>query len=557
MRRDVGSRRARLGAALTGVALFAARSLGADELEKLLKRPLSAGAVAMLVPYAAAPAASERLAAALKSPDAAVRGAAARVANVAAAAGLADGVAEALRSEGDARAALEEMRMLVSIRGAPADATVLDAARRFAPALDGPVLEIYARARGMAAVAAYFDAFRELAATRSTLHDFFRIATRGQADSLAAAAALALGRRDAAAWQAVLSVASELGHPLTSNVVQAALGSGQIVFRGEAAWYLAKSYSEAKPSNTEELLAALGDGPTSDELAADPEMRFGAEILRRVLGRPPVEDPGWISCLESSTTCHLDTDFAESPLLAYLTAREREAVVRRNEANRPPELKSSAIKRSDFYSPESETLVRLVGGIPDGVARGLLELEGCASGPAVRYFSVANVEFRRDGIPRHVAIGVEPRGGACHRTASALFLMSLAPESVTDPSAVGPAPYVATFNPKSFACTGPGPDASNDVVRVRGRVVAPTLVQRVEPVYPYEARKAGEHGVSVYEAIISRAGCIEDLRLISTSKPRLDLNGLEAISQWTYRPATVDGRPVRVYLTVTVTYRLN
>jgi protein TonB len=554
--RRIARLRRHLPGVLAGVALLGAAVLRADDLEKLLKRPLSPGSVALLVPYAGAPAGAQRIADALESPEPALRGAAARVANVAAAAGLVDGVAGALGTETDPRAALEEMRMLVSIQGAAGDAAVLEAARRFAPALDGLLLEVYARARGMAAVPLYFGAFHGLTPSASSLRAFFRIATRGQADSLAAAAALALGRHDAAAWQAILAVASKLGTPLTSHVVEAALGSGQIVFRGEAAWYLAKSYSGAKPTDSEEILAALGDGPTSEDLAADPEMRFGAEILRRVLGRTPVEDAGWISCLESSTTCHLDTDFAESPLLAYLTEREREAVIRRNEANRPPELKASAGNRTAPTSSESATLIRLVGGIPDGVARSLLELEGCASGPAVRYFSVANVEFRADGIPRHVAIGVEPTGDACHRTASALFLMSLAPESVTDPSAEA-APYVATFNPRSFACASPGPAAGTDVVRVRGKVVAPKLVQRVEPVYPAAARKAGEKGVSVYEAIISRGGCIEDLRLISSSKPRLDLNGMEAISQWVYRPATVDGEPVRVYLQVTVTYRLN
>ncbi|HEX4439263.1 MAG TPA: energy transducer TonB, partial [Thermoanaerobaculia bacterium] len=366
--------------------------------------------------------------------------------------------------------------------------------------------------------------------------------------------------RDTAAWRAILAVASHLGTPLTSKVIEAALGSGQIVFRGEAAWYLAKSYSGTKPSDAEELLAALGNEPTSDELVADPEMRFGAEILRRVLGRPAVEDDGWISCLESSTTCHLDSDFTESPLLPYLTAREREAVIRRNEASRPPdskapESKPSASKVRAVSSPTAP-LLRLVGGIPDGVAGSLIDQEGCESGAAVRYFSVAQIEFRSDGIPRHVAIGVEPSGGACHRTASALFLMSLAPDSATDPTTES-TPYLATFNPKSFACTSPGPGTGADVVLVRGKVVKPKLEHRVEPLYPEAARKAHEQGVSLYEAIISQSGCVEDLQLMSSSKPRLDLNGMEAISQWVYRPATIDGNPVRVYLNVTVTFRLN
>ncbi|HEX4439588.1 MAG TPA: hypothetical protein VH854_05930, partial [Thermoanaerobaculia bacterium] len=231
----------RLSGVVAGLALLGASFSRADELEKLLKRPLSPGSVALLVPHAAAPAAAERIAAALRSPDPAVRGAAARVANVAGSAGLVGGIAEALHSESDARAALEEMRMLVSVQGASADTAVFEAARRFAPALDGPVLELYARARGLTALPVYFDQFRGSALSATSRVKFFRLATRGQPDALAAAASLALGRRDTAAWRAILAVASHLGTPLTSKVIEAALGSGQIVFRGEAAWYLAKS----------------------------------------------------------------------------------------------------------------------------------------------------------------------------------------------------------------------------------------------------------------------------------------------------------------------------
>jgi outer membrane biosynthesis protein TonB len=38
--------------------------------------------------------------------------------------------------------------------------------------------------------------------------------------------------------------------------------------------------------------------------------------------------------------------------------------------------------------------------------------------------------------------------------------------------------------------------------------------------------------------------------------PRLDIEAVLAVSQWRYRPATADGKPVRVFLTVTVTFTL-
>jgi TonB family protein len=245
--------------------------------------------------------------------------------------------------------------------------------------------------------------------------------------------------------------------------------------------------------------------------------------------------------------------------VAYLTPRERDAILRRNEANRPPELKAgNPPAKISPPAKEKDTLLRLVGGIPDGVVSDLFRVEGCISSAAIRWFSVAVVEFRPDGIPRHVEIHVEPSGTACHRTASTLFAMSLAPESMADPSRER-APYLASFNPKVFRCTAPPPEpsASADLLLVRGKVQAPRLVERVEPLYPKEQRRKGEQGVSVYEAIINTFGCIEDLRLIRSSTPVLDIMGMEAVSQWAYRPGTLNGQPVRVFLTVTVTYRLN
>jgi TonB family protein len=175
---------------------------------------------------------------------------------------------------------------------------------------------------------------------------------------------------------------------------------------------------------------------------------------------------------------------------------------------------------------------------------------------------VAVVEFRADGAPRHASIKLAPDRDSCRRVAQTLFLMSRPPDSVADPSA-DRAVYLVPLRSAAIACTespgdvAPKAAAESDVVRVRGRVQAPKLDKRVEPAYPEAVRKKHEQGVSVYEAIITRTGCVTDLRLVRSSYPELDMLGMEAIAQWKYRPAALDGRPVRVYLSVTVTYRLN
>ncbi len=47
------------------------------------------------------------------------------------------------------------------------------------------------------------------------------------------------------------------------------------------------------------------------------------------------------------------------------------------------------------------------------------------------------------------------------------------------------------------------------------------------------------------------------MEVLKSADPALDLEAARAVTQWKYRPAMLDGRPVRVYLTVTVTFRLN
>jgi periplasmic protein TonB len=84
----------------------------------------------------------------------------------------------------------------------------------------------------------------------------------------------------------------------------------------------------------------------------------------------------------------------------------------------------------------------------------------------------------------------------------------------------------------------------------------PVLVDRVEPVYPETARRARLSGFVVLEAIISTRGRVEDLRVLRSADPLLDAAAVEAVSRWRYRPATLGGRAVRVYLTVTVDFTL-
>ena len=103
----------------------------------------------------------------------------------------------------------------------------------------------------------------------------------------------------------------------------------------------------------------------------------------------------------------------------------------------------------------------------------------------------------------------------------------------------------------------PRPDSPDEKTYVPGGDVrAPVLLQRVEPDYPEVARKARIESVVILQAIIGPTGAIEDLRLVKSLFPALDESALAAVRRWRYRPATLNGRAVRVLLSVTVDFRL-
>ena len=97
---------------------------------------------------------------------------------------------------------------------------------------------------------------------------------------------------------------------------------------------------------------------------------------------------------------------------------------------------------------------------------------------------------------------------------------------------------------------------STEPIRVgRGGVRAPTVVQRVPPVYPPEARTARVEGIVVLEATISTTGEVSAVEVLR-SVPLLDEAAAAAVEQWRYEPVLVDGEPVPVVMMVSINFQL-
>lgn len=92
-------------------------------------------------------------------------------------------------------------------------------------------------------------------------------------------------------------------------------------------------------------------------------------------------------------------------------------------------------------------------------------------------------------------------------------------------------------------------------VRVSAGVQEGMLVHKVQPVYPPLARQARIYGQVVLQAVISKAGTIENLHLVS-GHPMLTQAAMDAVKQWRYRPYILNGEPVEVETQVTVNFTL-
>lgn len=89
---------------------------------------------------------------------------------------------------------------------------------------------------------------------------------------------------------------------------------------------------------------------------------------------------------------------------------------------------------------------------------------------------------------------------------------------------------------------------------ITGDMVKPQLLVKVEPAYPNVARIARLGGRVTVKAVIGLDGSVESAEISSSSSPLFDDAARDAVLKWRYRPALMNGKPVRVYFTVAVEF---
>ena len=93
------------------------------------------------------------------------------------------------------------------------------------------------------------------------------------------------------------------------------------------------------------------------------------------------------------------------------------------------------------------------------------------------------------------------------------------------------------------------------IVELAPEVAEGSLLHRVEPEYPEEARQLRIQGAVVLEVRIGRDGAIQDVKLVS-GQPLLAAAAIAAVKQWRFKPRMLKGQPVEMQTRVTLNFRM-
>ena len=72
---------------------------------------------------------------------------------------------------------------------------------------------------------------------------------------------------------------------------------------------------------------------------------------------------------------------------------------------------------------------------------------------------------------------------------------------------------------------------------------------------PPAPAKLEKQGTVIIDSIIDEEGCVVRSRVLESLTPELDQISLDTLRFWVFQPATFQGKPVKVYYTLTVNYR--
>jgi len=103
--------------------------------------------------------------------------------------------------------------------------------------------------------------------------------------------------------------------------------------------------------------------------------------------------------------------------------------------------------------------------------------------------------------------------------------------------------------------TGSAPATDEGVLRIGPGVTSPKIKVKRAPSYSRAAEAAKIQGTCILDIIIDEQGLPTNISVLSPIGFGLDEKAVEAVSEWRFKPAMKDGKPVKVEVTVEVNFR--
>jgi periplasmic protein TonB len=171
--------------------------------------------------------------------------------------------------------------------------------------------------------------------------------------------------------------------------------------------------------------------------------------------------------------------------------------------------------------------------------------------------------YRKLAEPQPLPVQPQPKKpilGEVHLAAPSVNHSALSPSTDSD---VVPAPALSAGTVSSSDALDGGltagsakqPAAPAAPLPVGGDVKAARLISSVPPGYPMLAKNQHAEGDVRIDALIDADGRVSSMKVVS-GPVLLRQAAMDALRQWKYQPATLDGKPVSMHLTVTLQFHL-
>jgi TonB family protein len=98
--------------------------------------------------------------------------------------------------------------------------------------------------------------------------------------------------------------------------------------------------------------------------------------------------------------------------------------------------------------------------------------------------------------------------------------------------------------------------AGGPPMRLGGDIVPPVKIHYPQPKYTEEGRLSRIQGVVILEAIVDAEGDVHDVKILKGLPMGLAESAVDTAREWKFKPATLNGKPVPVYLNLTIHFSL-